>query len=124
LLVTFTDVLAVGVELLAAKMPLLVGVDESVPLTVITPTSAFILPVHEMVAVCDPEGGLITWKIIVRAEAVVPESVPEIKVAWTPPKLAAMLVAELPLMANMIMAARLGAVPTANAGVVILVTPN
>jgi hypothetical protein len=89
-----------------------------------TPTSAFMLPVHETVAVCDPDGGLTTWKMRVRAVAVVPESVPGIKAPATPPRLAVMLVAVLALMANMIMAARLGKVPTANAGVVILVTPN
>lgn len=82
------------------------------------------LPVHETVAACDPDGGLITWKIMVRAVDVVPESVPGIKVPATPPRLAVMPVAVLALMANMIMAARLGKVPTANAGVVILVTPN
>src|SRR5207237_1154793 len=53
-----------------------------------------------------------------------PESVPGIKVAGTPPKLAVMLVAVLALIASMIMAARFGPVPTVKAGVVIFVTPK
>ena len=94
------------------------------PLTVITPTSAFMLPVHETVAVFDPDGGLMTWKIMVRVEAAVPESVPGINVPLTPPRLAVMLVAVLALMATIIIAARLGLLPIVNAGVVIEVTPN
>src|SRR5712672_3598425 len=124
LLVIVTEVVVPGLEFDAAKMPLLVGVAGSVPLTVITPAVAFMLPVHETVAFCDPEGGLMTWKIIVRPKAVVPESVPGIKVAATPPKLAVMLVAVLALMATIIMAARLAPVPIVKAGVVTFVTPN
>jgi len=124
LLVMVTDVVALGLDFEAANVPLLVGVVGSVLLTVITPTSAFMLPVHETVALCDPDGGLMTWKIIVRAEVVVPESVPGITVAGTPPRLAVMLVAVLAVMATMIMAARLGKDPMENVGVVTFVTPN
>src|SRR4030088_1376525 len=89
-----------------------------------TPTSAFMLLVQETVAVCEPDGGLITWKIRVRIVAVVPESVPGINVPLTPPRLAVILVALFALMATMIIAARLRPFPTVNAGVVILVTPQ
>lgn len=82
------------------------------------------LVVHETVAVCEPEGGLITWKIRVRIVAVVPESVPGINAPLTPPRLALILVALFALMATMIIAARLTPFPTVNAGVVILVTPQ
>src|SRR5260370_30722049 len=88
-----------------------------------TPTSAFMPVVHETVAACDPDGGLITWKIKVRIVAVFPESVPGIKAPLTPPRLAVMLVALLALMVTMIIAARL-APPTMNAGVVTVVTPQ
>ena len=67
---------------------------------------------------------MMTWKIMVRPVAVVPESVPGIKVAGAPPRLAVTLVAVLALIATMIMAARFGPVPMVNAGVVILVTPK
>ena len=66
----------------------------------------------------------MTWKIMVRADAVVPESVPGIKVPLAPPSLAVMLVAVLALMATMIMAARFAPVPMVNAGVVMVVTPK
>src|SRR5947207_13307463 len=90
-----------------------------------TPTSAFNAPpAHETVAVCEPDGGLTTWKIIVRIVAFVPESVPAIGVPLTPPRLAVMLVAPFALMATMIIAARLVPVPTMNDGVVTVVTPN
>ena len=94
------------------------------PLTVMTPTSAAVLLVHETVAVCEPDGGLITWKIKVRIVPVVPESVPAINVPATPPRLAVILVAVFLTMATMIIAARLGLLPTRNEGVVIFVTPH
>ncbi len=100
------------------------GVIRSAPLTVMTPTSAFMLVVHETVAVCAPDGGLITWKIKVRIVAVVPESVPGITVPLTPPKLAVIPVALFALMTTMIIAARLAPLPMMNAGVVTLVTPH
>src|SRR6266404_2223827 len=89
-----------------------------------TPTSACMLLVHETVAVCEPDGGLITWKIRVRIVAVVPESVPGINVPLTPPRLAVMLVALLALMVTVIIAARFEPLPTMNAGVVTVVTPQ
>jgi hypothetical protein len=89
-----------------------------------TPTSAFMLFVHETVAVCRPDGGLMTWKINVRMVAVVPESVPGINVALTPPKLAVIPVALFAVMATMIIAARLRPLPMTNEGVVTVVTPN
>jgi len=89
-----------------------------------TPTSAFMPVVHETVAVCAPDGGLITWKIKVRMVAVVPESVPGIKVPLTPPKLAVIPVALFALMATMIIAARFVPFPTANEAVVIAVTSH
>src|SRR5438067_1017490 len=89
-----------------------------------TPTSAFMLVAQETAAVCEPDGGLITWKISVRIVAVVPESVPGINAPLTPPRLAVMLVALLALMVTMIIAARLEPLPMMNAGVVTLVTPN
>src|SRR5438552_15096651 len=89
-----------------------------------TPTSAYILVVHETVAVCEPDGGLIAWKLKVRTEAVVPESVPGINVPLTPPRLAVMFVALFALMVTMIIAARLEPFPTMNAGVVTVVTPQ
>src|SRR5438309_6411339 len=55
-------------------------------------------------------------------EAVVPESVPGTKVPLTPPKLAVIPVALLALMATIIMAARFAAFPTANAGVLAVLT--
>ena len=76
-----------------------------------TPTSAFMLVVHETVAACEPDGGLTTWKIKVRIVAVVPESVPGISVPLTPPSLAVMLAALLALMVTMIIAARLAPLP-------------
>ena len=94
------------------------------PLTVMTPTSALILPVHETVAVCGPDGGLMTWKISVRILAVVPESVPGINIPLTPPRLAVIPVAVFALIATMIIAARLLPLPMRNAGVVIVVTPK
>src|SRR6266853_577452 len=89
-----------------------------------TPTSTFMLFNHETVAVCDPDGGLITWKIRVRIVALVPESVPAITEPLTPPRLAVMLSAPFALMATMIIAARLAPLPMINAGVVTLVTPH
>jgi hypothetical protein len=124
LLVIVIDVVWVGSELVAANVPLVHGVVGSAPLTVMTPTSAYILVVHETVAVCEPDGGLITWKIKVRIGAVVPESVPGINVPLTPPKLAVMLVALFAFMVTMIIAARLAPLPMMNAGVVAVVTPN
>src|SRR5438132_13914787 len=98
-----TDVVAVGLELMAANVPFVHGAIWLAPRTVMTPTSTFkTLDAHETVAVCEPDGGLITWKIIVRIVAVVPESVPAISVPPTPPRLAVMLVAPFPLMATMI----------------------
>ena len=94
------------------------------PLTVMTPTSAFMLPVHETVAVCKPDGGLITWKIKLRNVAVVPLSVPGINVPLTPPKLAVIPVALFAVMVTMIIAARLMRLPMINAGVVTVVTPQ
>jgi hypothetical protein len=82
------------------------------------------LVVHETVAVCIPDGGLITWKIKVRIEAVVPVSVPGISVAATPPRLAVMLVAVLEPIVTMIIAARFAPLPITKEGVVILVTPH
>ena len=55
-------------------------------------------PLHATVAVCEPEVGLITWKIMVRIVAFVTESVPGINVPATPPRLAVMLVALFELM--------------------------
>ena len=89
-----------------------------------TPTSAFIAVVQETVAVFEPDGGLMTWKIIVRMVLAVPESVPGTNVAATPPRLAAMLVAVLALIATMMMAARFAPVPMVKAGVVIELTPK
>ena len=89
-----------------------------------TPTSTFMLFNHETVAVCEPDGGLITWKIKVRTVALVPESVPAITVPLTPPRLAVMLFAPFALMATMIIAARLAPLPMMTAGVVTLVTPH
>lgn len=89
-----------------------------------TPTSAFTLVVQETLAVCEPDGGLITQKIKVRLVAVVPESVPAISVPLTPPRLAVMLVALFAFIAIMIIAARLAPVPTSNEGVLIVVTQN
>ena len=94
------------------------------PLTVMTPTSTFMPPVQETVAVCEPDGGLITWKIKLRIAAVVPLSVPGINVPLTPPKLAVIPVALFALMLTMIIAARLVRLPMMNAGVVIVVTPH
>jgi hypothetical protein len=82
------------------------------------------LVVHDTVALCEPDGGLTTWKIIVRIEAVVPVSVPGIRVPGMPPKLAEILVAVFALITTMIIAARLTPLPMTNAGVVILVTPH
>lgn len=124
LLVIVTDVALAGLLLNAANVPLFVGVVWLAPVTVITPKSALALPVQETVAVCDPDGGLMSWKINVRLEAVVPESVPGINVPTTPPKVAVMLVAVFVVMATMIIAARLEPLPMMNAGVVILVTPK
>ena len=56
--------------------------------------------------------------------AVVPESVPGIRVPLTPPKLAVILVAPFALMATMIIAERLAPFPMVNAGVVTVVTPH
>jgi hypothetical protein len=78
--------------------------------------------VHDTVAVFDPDGGLITWKIMVRVDVVVPESVPGTSVALTPPRLAVILVALFALMVTMIIAARLAPLPITNAGVVLCVT--
>src|SRR5947207_489239 len=90
-----------------------------------TPTSTInAVLAHETVAVCDPDGGLITWKIIVRIVAVFAESVPGINVPLTPPRLAVMLVAPFPLIVTMIIAARFVPLPMTNAGVVTEVTPN
>src|SRR6266704_2328321 len=89
-----------------------------------TPTSTFMVVVQETVAVCDPDGGLITWKIKVRIVAVVPESLPGTNVPLTPPRLAVMLVALFALMATMIIAARLVPLPIVNTGVVAVVTPH
>src|SRR5438552_1329843 len=86
-----------------------------------TATSAFMLFVHETVAVCEPDGGLITWKIKVRTVAVVPESVPGINVPLTPPKLAVIPVAPVALMETMIIAARFVPLPMMNGGVVTVV---
>ena len=94
------------------------------PLTVMTPTSTFMLVVHETVAVCEPDGGLVTWKIKVLLVAVVPVSVPGIRAPLTPPRLAVMLVAPFALMVTMIIAARLAPLPMINEGVVTDVTPN
>ena len=66
----------------------------------------------------------MTWKIMVRAVAVVPESLPGTKAAATPPRLAVMFVAVLALIATMIIAARFCPLPTVKDGVVIVVTPN
>jgi len=76
---------------------------------------------HETVAVCEPDGGLITWKIKVRIVALVPESVPAITVPLTPLKLAVIPVALFALVATMIIAARLVPLPMMDEGVVILV---
>jgi hypothetical protein len=73
---------------------------------------------HETMAVCEPDGGLITWKIKVRIVAVVLESVPGTKVPLTLPRLAVMLVALFALMVTMIIAVRLVRLPIMNAGVV------
>src|SRR5215472_713850 len=82
------------------------------------------LPAHDTVAVCKPDGGLITWKIMLRNVAVVPLSVPGTNVPLTPPKLAVIPVAVFPLMVTMIIAARLLPLPIVNAGVVTVVTPQ
>src|SRR5690242_7774628 len=87
-----------------------------------TPTSACMAVVHDTVAVCAPDGGLITWKISVRMDAVVPESLPATSVPATPPRLAVIFVALLAFIATMIIAARLAPLPTTNAGVVTDVT--
>src|SRR5262245_44251545 len=113
-----------GETLKAANVPFVHGVVWSAPLTVMTPTFAFTLFVHETVAVCAPDGGLITWKISVRMVAVAPESVPGINVPLTPPRLAVIPVALLALMLTMIIAARLGPLPMTTGGVVTLVTPH
>src|SRR3989442_359465 len=89
-----------------------------------TPTSTFMLVVQETVAVCEPDGGLLTQNSKVRIAVVVPESLPAITVPLTPPKLAVMLVALFPPMATMIIAARLVPLPMVNAGVLTVVTPN
>src|SRR5882672_10214983 len=87
-----------------------------------TPTSApLTLFVHDAVAVCAPDGGLATQKIIERTVAVVPESVPGISVPLTPPRLAVTPVAMLSVIVTMIIAARLAPLPTTNDGVVIVV---
>src|SRR5438093_12798699 len=100
------------------------GVVSPGQLTLMSTTSAYRLVVQETVAVCEPDGGLITWKIKVRIEAVVPESVPGITVPVTPPRLAVMLVALFAFMVTIIIAARLAALPMMNGGVVAVVTPN
>ena len=83
------------------------------------------LVVQETLAVCEPDGGLVTQNIKVRiAPAAAPESVPAITVPLTLPRLAVMLVALFPPMTTMITAARLLPLPTRNAGVVTLVTPH
>src|SRR5215813_12648617 len=79
---------------------------------------------HETVAVCEPDGGLMTWKIIVRIFAACFESVPGMSVPATPPRVAVIFVAVFALIATMIIAARLGPLPIVKAGVVILVTPK
>ena len=89
-----------------------------------TPTSACMLVVQETVALCKPEGGLITWKIRVRMVAVVPESVPGSRTPVTPPSCAVMLVAVFALIVTMIIAARLAPLPMTKAGVVTVVAPN
>src|ERR1700722_8327333 len=89
-----------------------------------TPTSAFILVVQDTVAVCAPDGGLITWNIMVRIAAVGPESGPGISVPLTPPRLAVMLVALFALIVTMIIAARLAPLPITKDGMLICVTPN
>src|ERR1700704_3426953 len=87
-----------------------------------TPTSAPVtLLVHDAVAVCAPDGGLTTQKIIERTVAVVPESVPGISVPLTPPRLAVTPAATLSVIVTMIIAARLAPLPTTNDGVVIVV---
>src|SRR5437867_3848547 len=87
-----------------------------------TPTSAPVtLFVHDAVAVCAPDGGLATQKIIVRTVAVVPESVPGISVPLMPPRLAVTPVAPLVVMMTMIIAARFAPLPMTNDGVVIVV---
>jgi hypothetical protein len=88
------------------------------------PTSTFMLVVQETVAVCEPDGGLLTQNSKVRIAVVVPESLPATTVPLTPPKLAVMLVALFPPMATMIIAARLVPLPMVNAGVLTVVTPN
>src|SRR5260370_39778794 len=107
--------------LVPSDVPLVHGVDGSAPLTVITPTSALMLVVHETVAFCMPEGGLATQKINVRMIEFVPESVPGINAPVTPPRLALILVAVVADMASMIIAARFMPLPTRNDGVVICV---
>jgi hypothetical protein len=82
------------------------------------------LVVHDTVAVCEPDGGLITWKIKVRIDAAAPESVPGTRVPLTPPRDAVMPVALFELMVTMIIAARLALLPMMNEGVVTVVTPN
>jgi hypothetical protein len=79
---------------------------------------------HATVAVCEPEGGLITWKIMVRIVAFVTESVPGINVPATPPRLAVMLFALFELMLIMIIAARLAPLPMVNGGVVTWLEPD
>src|SRR5260370_29961761 len=83
-----------------------------------TPTSVFMLVVHETVAFCIPEGGLATQKTKVRKIELVPESVPGINVAVIPPRLALILVAVVAVMATIIIPARLAPLPTRHAGVV------
>jgi hypothetical protein len=123
LLTIVNDVAAVD-ELLATNAPFVTGVVWSAPVTVITPISTFIAVVQDTVAVCDPEGGLITWKIIVRIAALAPESVPGTRVAAIPPRLAWMLVAVFAAIVTMIIAARFEPVPTTKAGVFAEVTPH
>jgi hypothetical protein len=124
LLAIVTDVVEAGLLLLAANVPLVQGVVWLAPLTVMTPTSTFMLVVHETVALCEPDGGFTTQKIKVRMLAVVPESVPGIKEPTAPPRLAVTLVAPFPSIATIIMAARLLPLPMMNAGVETMVTPH
>jgi hypothetical protein len=124
LLVTVTEPVELGSELLAENMPFAHGVVWLAPLTAMTPTSASMLFIHETVAVWRPEGGLARQKINVRSEATVPVSVPGISVAVTPPKLALILAALFASMATMIIAARFVPLPMFNAGVVTVVTPH
>src|SRR2546428_13992847 len=85
-----------------------------------TPTSAAPLTmfVHDVVAVCAPEGGLATQKINVRTAADVPESVPGISVPLTPPRLAVTPEAAVLVKMTVIIAAPLAPLPITNDGVV------